>query len=327
MSNNAQKLNVDDYPKIRLGVSGCVIGQKVRFDGGHKRHDFVLNRLSDWVEFVPFCPEVAAGLGVPRPTIRLAKVGVNIRVIGSKDPQLDVTEQLVDTSEKLAEQARDLTGFVFCAKSPTCGMERVKVYNEQGNPDQQTRSGIFAEQILKQYPDLPCEETGRLSDLLLRNSFLVRLFCYARWQEAIRDGIKPVTLINFHARHKYLLMAHSPEHYRQIGPLLADLKSQPITDIAQQYIGLLMAGLKEVATRKKHTNVLMHLQGYFKRDLSKADKAALTDMILRYQQGLLTLAAPLEILKHHLRHHPDDYLAFQYYFQPFPEALVITDAI
>ncbi|MFM2483846.1 YbgA family protein [Celerinatantimonas yamalensis] len=325
MSDTDQPLN--EVIKPRLGVSACTIGEKVRFDGGHKQSEFLLKELAQWVTFVPFCPEVKAGLGVPRPAIRLASIDGQLRVIGSKKADLDVTDALVFASDELVEQASDLTGFVFCAKSPSCGMERVKVYLQSGDPLAQTQSGIFADKLMKCYPAMPCEETGRLNDQLLRESFLCRLFSYARWQTICQNGLTAAMLLDFHQRHKMLLMAHSERHYRQAGPMLSDLKAQPLTELAERYIQLVMDGLRVVATRKKHTNVLMHLQGYFKKNLEKVDKSALTEMILRYQQGLLPLTAPLEMLKHHLRHYPDSYLQLQYYFQPYPEALRVQSVI
>lgn len=312
---------------INLGVSACLMGEKVRYDGGHKKCDFLLDKLHPWVRITPFCPEVKAGLGIPRPAIRLAQIDEKLRVVGTKDATVDVTDALNRASDELCQQAQGLTGFLFCAKSPSCGMERVKVYDEKGNPLVSTRGGIFADKIRHQYPLLPCEESGRLNDDLLRNSFLTRLFCYARWQAMLREGLNGAQLLDFHSRHKYLLLAHSERYYREAGKVLANLKARPIEVIAQDYLTLLMTGLACVATRKKHTNVLMHIQGYFKKHLEKSDKQALTQMILRYQQGLLPLASPIEILKHHLRHYPDDYLQIQYYFSPFPAQLNTSSVI
>lgn len=318
---------VTSQTPIELGVSACLMGEKVRYDGGHKKCDFLLDKLLPWVNITPFCPEVKAGLGIPRPAIRLAQIDSKLRVVGTKNTQLDVTEALNRVSDELCQQASGLTGFLFCARSPSCGMERVKVYDENGNPLMSTRSGIFADKIRHQYPLLPCEENGRLNDELLKNSFLTRLFCFARWQAMLREGLNAARLLDFHCRHKYLLLAHSQSHYREAGQSLANLKAQPIEITAQQYLGILMSGLTCVATRKKHVNVLMHLQGYFKNHLGKSDKAALTEMILRYQKGLLPLASPIEILKYHLRHYPDDYLQIQYYFSPFPAQLNTSSVI
>ncbi|CAG9000971.1 MAG: hypothetical protein CENE_02979 [Candidatus Celerinatantimonas neptuna] len=315
------------YPKIRLGVSACVIGEKVRFDGGHKSSAFLVDELAPWVDFVSFCPEMSAGLGSPRPAIRLVLVDDYIRVQGASRRSLDVTESLLSAVDSLTIKARDLTGFVFCAKSPSCGMERVKVYQPSGDPLPQMRPGVFAGKLMVSYPQIPCEETGRLNDRLLRESFLCRLFCHGDWQQLCKDGLTRASLVEFHSRYKLLLMAHSPEHYRKIGPMLADLRGKDLIVLGEQYIRCLMDGLAITATRKKHTNVLMHIQGYFKRQLSSVDKKALTEMILRYQQGLLPLSAPLEMLCHHLRHFPDDYLQLQTYFQPYPIELVTKSVI
>lgn len=315
------------YSKIRLGVSACVIGEKVRFDGGHKSSVFLVDELAPWVEFVPFCPEMSAGLGSPRPAIRLVLKDEQLRIMGSSKRSLDVTESLLSAVDSLALKAKGLTGFVFCAKSPSCGMERVKVYQPSGDPLPETRSGVFAGKMMGSYPHLPCEETGRLNDRLLRESFLCRLFCHGQWQQLCQTGLTRAGLVEFHSRYKLLLMAHSPEHYRKIGPMLSDLKGQDLHSLGEQYIQCLMEGLAVTATRKKHTNVLMHIQGYFKRQLSSVDKTALTEMILRYQQGLLPLNTPLEMICHHLRHNPDDYLQLQTYFQPYPAELVVKSVI
>lgn len=322
-----EQLTQPDFPPLRLGVSACVIGEKVRFDGGHKQFAFVQQELAPWVEFIPFCPEVKAGLGIPRPTIRLADVAGELRVVESRSPHKDVTEPLTQASNDLVGQAKGLSGFVFCAKSPSCGMERVKVYNETGNPLPEGRPGVFAQALMEQYPELPCEDTGRLNDRLIRESFLCRLFCYGRWQQLVASGITAQKLIEFHSRYKLVLMAHSPKHYKESGPLLAQLKGADLTVLGQRYIELLMAGLSIPATRKKHVNVLMHIQGYFKRQLPAEDKKALNELILRYQQGILPLATPIEMLLHHLRHYPDEYLQVQYYFAPYPETLTVKTVI
>jgi uncharacterized protein YbgA (DUF1722 family)/uncharacterized protein YbbK (DUF523 family) len=315
------------FPPIRLGVSACVIGEKVRFDGGHKQFDFLVKTLKDYVTFKPMCPEVKAGLGIPRPAIRLVSMGEGICIKGTRDPDLDVTDKLEAACHQLSQEAQGLTGFVFCAKSPSCGMERVKVYNESGQLTLDTQPGVFAQQLMLAYPNLPCEETGRLNDLLIRESFLNRLFCYARWQELLQSGLTPTSLIQFHAAHKLLLMAHSPKHYQMAGPILANLSEVSLAEQAEHYLTVLMGGLKVPATRKKHTNVLMHIQGYFKKHLDKLDKKTLTEMILRYQQGMLPLGAPVEMLSHQLRRYPNQYLQLQHYFSPYPEPLRVKSII
>lgn len=315
------------YPSITLGVSACVIGEKVRYDGGHKRFKFLIDELADFVSFKPFCPEVAAGMGIPRAPIRLVSTEQGVRVKGTQDATLDVTEQLTQAADRLTQTAQGLTGFVFCAKSPSCGMERVKLYSEQGHSLPGGQPGIFADKLMQAYPSLPCEETGRLNDLLLRESFLNRLFCFGRWQSLLEGGLTAKGLIEFHTSHKLLLMAHSVNHYQQAGQLLDDLRPEQLESRASQYIQTLMDGLKVAATRKKHTNVLMHIQGYFKKHLDGLDRKMLTEMILRYQKGMLPLSAPLELLGQHLCRHQNDYLQLQHYFRPYPEPLKVRTII
>jgi uncharacterized protein YbgA (DUF1722 family) len=200
-------------------------------------------------------------------------------------------------------------------------MERVKVYHPNGHTLRHDGVGVYAEKIMRKYPYLPCEETGRLNDLLIRESFLVRVFTLDQWMREVAPDLTKQKLIDFHAKHKLMLMAHSPEHYRSVGPLLSDLRGDNLKEIADRYLVALMAGLSVTATRKKHTNVLMHIQGYFKRALESSDKAELTEMIHRYRQGLLPLSAPRELLKHYLRKYSDNYLEGQRYFNPYPETL------
>ncbi|TCI01807.1 DUF1722 domain-containing protein [Corallincola luteus] len=309
--------------KIPVGVSACVVGQKVRFDGGHKQSGFVVRDLDPYFDYRPACPEMAAGMGTPRQTVRLVEDGDWLKVRGSRDRSFDVSDALHNASEKLSDGLADLRGYIFCAKSPSCGMERVKVYHPNGHSLRHDGVGVFAEKILKKYPYLPCEETGRLNDVLIRESFLTRVFTLDLWKRDVEANLTKKSLLDFHAKHKLMLMAHSPEHYRAIGPLLADLSSANLEQVAYSYIVQLMQGLAMPASRKKHTNVLMHIQGYFKRALEVGDKAELTQMIHRYREGLLPLSTPRELLKHYLRKHRDDYLQGQRYFQPYPEHLTV----
>ncbi len=307
--------------KMKIGVSACVVGQPVRFDGGHKQFRFLTDRLGAFADYVPVCPEMAAGLGSPRPTIRQVQLDGRIELRGSANAELVVTDVVDAAAARLAQGLEGLCGFVFCAKSPTCGMERVKIYRPDGNVEAHDGVGVFAAKVMAQYPQLPCEETGRLNDPLIRESFLNRVFAMQRFQVEVLGQLSAKALVDFHASYKFLILAHSPELYRELGKLVADLKAEPLAQRAHQYICLFNQALRKAPTRKKHTNALMHIQGFFKSVLSAADKQALTDMILRYQQGLLPLSAPLEMLKHHQRHIADPYLALQRYFEPYPEVL------
>ncbi|MGB5855991.1 MAG: DUF523 and DUF1722 domain-containing protein [Oceanisphaera sp.] len=303
---------------IRVGISGCLVGQKVRFDGGHKRSDFCTEQLAEFVEFVPVCPEMAIGLGTPRPSIRLVNQGEE--VIAQTAKGVDVTAALRDYGRNMAAQFSGLSGYVLCAKSPSCGMERVRVYHESGKGNAKEGVGIYTQELMQAQPLLPLEEDGRLTDALLRENFVTRVFALHDWQCLCHEGITAAGLIAFHSRYKYLLMAHHRESYLQLGKLLSDL-SVDVSATADAYIEGLMQALSIIVTRKNHTNVLQHLQGYFKHMLNASQREELTDTITQYRQGILPLFAPITLLRHYLKEHPNEYLQQQVYLNPHPEAL------
>ncbi|WP_319781628.1 DUF523 and DUF1722 domain-containing protein [Oceanisphaera sp. IT1-181] len=311
-------------PKIiRVGISGCLIGQKVRFDGGHKRSDFCTEQLINHVEFVPFCPEMAIGLGTPRPSIRLISASSQkgaSNIIAQTAKGEDVTEALRDYGRTMAAQFGGLSGYVLCAKSPSCGMERVRVYHESGQGNAKDGIGIYAAELMKAQPLLPLEEDGRLNDPLLRENFVTRVFALHDWQCLCHKGMTAAGLIAFHSRYKYLLMAHHRDSYLQLGKLLSDLSCN-LEAIADTYIAELMHALSLPVTRNNHTNVLQHLQGYFKRLLNSGQRQELADTINQYHQGILPLFAPITLFRHYLNEFPNDYLQQQVYLNPHPEAL------
>ncbi|NTS76474.1 DUF1722 domain-containing protein [Catenovulum sp. SM1970] len=304
---------------IKLGISACVKGEKVRFDSGHKRSHFCVEELGKHVEYKTFCPEVAVGLPVPRPTIRQVRYGDVIKVC-RPDGSGDVTDPMVEYGRSVASKISDLSGFIFCAKSPSCGMERVKVYHDHGKGSESIGIGVFAEQIMKANPNLPCEENGRLNDAILRENFVMRVFAYKNWQSLVADGLTKHKMIEFHSQYKYLIMAHDYEGYRELGQLLARADIE-LAEQADRYITRLMQALKNKASRKSHTNTLMHLQGYFKKQLSKEQKAELSEHIKAFRDGVMPLMGPITLLKHYLREHPKEYLAQQVYFEPYPVEL------
>lgn len=305
--------------EIKIGISACLTGQQVRFDKSHKRSNFCMDELSKFVSFVPHCPEVAVGLPVPRPTVRQIKKDDVIHV-SRPDGSMEVAEALKEFGEQIAHQSDSLSGFIFCAKSPSCGMERVKVYSEEGHLLNNDGIGVFAEQIMKHNPLLPCEENGRLNDALIRENFVTRVLVYKQWQNLVESGVTKHKLCQFHAKHKYLLMAHHPVVYKELGRYLAQ-SEEAIELLADGYIAGLMKGLQKKATRKTHCNTLQHLLGYFKRELSKEQKQEMVEQIEGYRKGLLPLLAPLTLLKHYLREFPKPYLQGQSYFDPYPAEL------
>lgn len=303
---------------IYVGISACLLGQKVRYDGGHKSSDFCQQQLAKHVEYLPLCPEVGIGMSVPRPTIRLVGDVQKPRAVVQKTGE-DVTERLADFANAREQQLNKISGYILCAKSPSCGMERVRVYAQDSNANVKDGMGIFAQRLRAMFPALPMEEDGRLNDPLLRENFVLRLYVYYEWQKLP----KPITkheLYQFHARHKLLLLAHNQPVYRQLGKTLAevDTLTEAFTD---DYLLRLMTALAKPASRRDHTNVLQHVQGYFKQHLDSAGRTELAELILRYNDGQEPLAAPLTLIQHYLKRFPDPYLQSQSYFQPYPDNL------
>ena len=311
---------------IRIGVSSCLVGQEVRFDGGHKRNVFMLNNLSPYFEFVPYCPEVAIGMGVPRPPMRLVQRQDGVHAVGTQDPTLDNTEALRDYAFEVSGQLQAVSGYILKKDSPSCGMERVRVYDSNNVPAK-TGSGIYADTLMQCHPDLPFEEEGRLMDPVLRENFIERVFIYYRWQQMIKDGLTPSALVDFHSRHKFNVLAHDEPAYRRLGRLVADAGTEQLASLAGRYIDILMQALKIPATRKRHTNVLMHVMGYLKNSLDGDDKQELLEVLDKYRLGQVPLIVPITLLKHHLRKYPQPYIDQQYYMNPYPEELMLRNSL
>jgi uncharacterized protein YbgA (DUF1722 family)/uncharacterized protein YbbK (DUF523 family) len=317
----------ESSPPIRIGVSSCLLGQPVRFDAGHKRDPFLTDILSRYFAFVPVCPEVAIGLGIPRPPIRLEGDPEAPEAVGVRDKGIRVTAALAQYGRRMGEELADLSGYVLKSKSPSCGMERVKVYPSAGQPAVNRGVGVYVRAFRQVQPLLPMEEEGRLNDPVLRENFIQRVFSYRRWQDLAASGLSPQKLVGFHARHKLVLMAHSPVQYRALGRLVADAGARPLGALTGEYLEGFMTALKLIATRKKHANVLMHLLGYLKRAIDAEDKAELLELIDRYRNRQLPLIVPVTLLRHHFRRHPHPYVVDQVYLEPYPEELVLRNSI
>lgn len=312
--------------KIRLGISSCLLGQKVRFDGNHKLDSFLSGTLGRFFELVPVCPEVAIGLGVPRPPIRLTGSAAAPRAVGVKDASIDVTDKLAAYGKRRARELDDLSGYVFKSRSPSCGMERVKIYQSSGAPAKSGR-GIYADAFLSNQPWLPAEEEGRLGDPRLRENFIERVFVYRCWQDLLARGLTAARLVEFHTRHKLALMAHDVQAYRALGRLVARAGRRDLKEAGREYLVRLMQALQRPATRQRHANVLLHLMGYLKKNLDADDKAELLGMIHDYRRGQAPFAAPLTLLKHHFWRHPDRYIAGQTYLSPDPRELLLRGGL
>ena len=308
-------------PPLLLAISECLLGSEVRYDGSGARSSFPHAALQGLFEYRGICPEVGIGLGTPRAPIRLVGEVAAPRVVGVKDPGLDVTEALADYGRARAAELGGVVGYVLMKGSPSCGLFRVKVYPHDGTevtgaPTLKGR-GAYAAAVTAALPDLPVEENGRLHDPVLRENFVTRTFAYSHWQALLARGLTRGRLVEFHSRYKYLLMAHSVPHYEQAGRLLSNLK-EDLAGKARAYLSVLMTGLANPAGRRNHANVLSHLQGYFKRALDGPARQELETLVHGYRRGELPLLAPLTLIKHHLREHPDEYLANQVYLDPHP---------
>lgn len=309
-------------PLIRIGISSCLLGARVRYDGNHKLDAFVTETLGRFFEFVPVCPEVGIGMGVPRPAIRLVGEVASPRAVGREDTTLDVTARLRAYGTRMAHELDGLSGYIFKSKSPSCGLERVPVYGAHGPANRHGR-GLFAAAFLADQPWLPAEEEGRLCDPDLRENFIERVYAFRRWQDVEQGGVTAARLVDFHASHKLALMAHDVEAYRALGRMVAKAERRVARALAHDYLGHFMQAFSKRATPARHANVLMHLMGYLKQQLDATDKAELREVIERYRKGELPLVAPLTLLRHHFRRHPHPYVARQTYLEPYPGELVL----
>lgn len=305
--------------RIRIAVSSCLVGQEVRYDGGHKHNEYITDTLGELFEFVPYCPEVAIGMGIPRPPVRLVQVGQEVRAQGVKDATQDVTSKLLAYADKVAPKLHSVSGYILKKNSPSCGMERVKLYNAKGHPAGKT-SGIYAGRLQELHPELPFEEEGRLMNPVLRENFIERVLVYHRWQQLTDKRLTARGLVDFHTRHKFLLLAHDEQIYRALGRRVATAGRGNVTELGRQYIAQLMQGLRKPATRARHVNVLQHIAGYFKKQLDAGDRSELQEVIRDYHRGRLPRLAVITLLRHHLRRHPDPYLEAQAYLAVEPAA-------
>jgi len=309
---------------IRIGVSACVLGQNVRFDGGHKLDHFVRDTLGSFVQFVHVCPELEMGLGVPRESLRLVRIGKSVRMISQSG--VDHTATMKDYARKRCDrlEGEALCGFIVQKNSPSCGMERVKVYRENTMPERNGR-GMFTAALMERMPHLPVEEVGRLNDPGLRENFVERVFAYRRLRQMFSGRWTVGDLVAFHAREKLLLLSHDRPSYEKLGRLVASAKRRPRAEVADEYQKLMLEALGRLATRGKQTNVLSHISGYFKSLLDDDDRREVREVIESYRNGLVPLIVPITLLRHHVRRHGVDYLAQQTYMDPHPRELMLRN--
>ena len=312
---------------IRLGISSCLLGEQVRFDGGHKRDPFLVETFGRFVEWVPVCPEVELGLGTPREALRLVRTADGIRMVNTRSGR-DISDAMRAWAGKRAEAlAKErLAGYVLKKDSPSCGMERVKIYTDGGMPEKQGR-GLFAEALMHRFPQLPVEEEGRLSDPRLRDNFVERVFAYVRLRALFEARWTVGDVVRFHTAHKMTLLAHEPAIYDELGRQVAKAKGADRGAFAAQYRDRFMDALARMATTRKHTNVLMHMAGHFKALLDADEKQELLTTIHDYREGLVPLVVPLTLVRHHVRRHKVEYLAGQVYLDPHPKELMLRNHV
>jgi uncharacterized protein YbgA (DUF1722 family)/uncharacterized protein YbbK (DUF523 family) len=307
--------------KIKVGISTCLLGQPVRYDGGHQRDRYLIDTLGQYMEYVPVCPEVECGLGTPREAMRLVGNPENPRLVTRKTG-VDHTQKMIRWAKKrlVTLKKESLCGFIFKSKSPSSGMSRVKVYNDQGMPAQ-TGVGMFARAFMEHFPLIPVEEDGRLHDPRIRENFIERIFTLKRWRDSVTKSPRLGNLMDFHARQKLLILSHSQKHSRLMGKLVADGKVMPVKELYNQYERLLMEALALKTTGKKNYNVLQHLMGYFKKQLTTDEKLELLEVFEQYRKGFTPLIVSLTLINHYVRKHDQPYLKMQTYLNPHPVEL------
>lgn len=313
--------------KIPVGISACLLGDNVRFNGGHSRSLYCLGPLSEYFDYKKFCPEMAAGFGTPRPTMRLEGDPSNPRLVFSNKRNIEITEQLVTSNERYLENLPDLDGYIVMKNSPSCGYERIKVYQENGHPHMKRVRGLFTQSLMDRYPHLPIEEDGRLNDPLLRENFLLRVFAHHEFRNTVVNNLSMKHLIDYHSRYKYIVMAHSQPAYKAIGRLLSGQETSSIEDLAEEYFRQFMVALAKPAKRKNHCNVLMHLVGYLKREVDAKVRQDILNVIEQYRRGEVNLTTPITLLYHYLKLYGSEYVKEQRYFTPYPQALGIRNTV
>lgn len=308
---------------IKLGISSCLLGQKVRYDGGHKQLKLLTKDWSRFFEYTPNCPEVAIGMSTPRKVIRLVNRNDSVHLVDSNDQTIDHTSKMIDHSSSYCDSLDDISGYILTSNSPSCGMERVKVYqDENSRMGKKDGVGLFASVLMNRFPNLPIEEDGRLNDLRIRDNFLTRVFAYNDFQKLKRSGFTRGKIIKFHSRYKYLLMAHYVKGYQELGKLVAKVVDYDLNEFGEIYLSKLMESLSKKTTKRNHTNTLQHIQGYFRESISNEEKQELSAIIMKYHGGILPIQAPLTLLGHYLKKYPNEYLQSQVYFSPYPEELM-----
>jgi len=311
--------------KTRVGISSCLLGEKVRYDGGHKWDRYLTETLGRYFEWVPVCPEVEYGLPIPREAMRLVGDPEAPRLVTLRTA-IDHTQGMLEwAGRRVKELEREgLCGFIFKSRSPSSGLKGVKVYTEAGMPSHRG-VGLFARAFTERFPLMPVEDDGRLQDPTLRENFIERIFAFKRWREFEGRGGSLRDLVDFHTDHKLLILSHSPRHYSSLRKLVAQGKKYGLERLRSEYLKLLMEGLGLIATVKKNTNVLQHMMGYFKRQLSADEKQELSEVIQSYHDSLAPLIVPIVLIQHYVRKYGEPYLKRQLYLKPHPAEMMLRN--
>lgn len=314
-------------PKPRVLISSCLLGNNVRFNGGHKHHSLCNNELGQYLDLIPYCPEMEIGLGVPRKPIRLVKDGDTVEARETDNAQINHSEALQSKAQEALKLA-PISGFIGANNSPSCATLSSKIYSSSGHPIGKG-PGIFAASLHESKPELPLEEAGRLNNIAIRESFITRVYTYQSWQQLIQTGLTSRKLVAFHSEHKYLLMCHHYETYKSLGRLVANINKSHLHQQGNAYFCSLMEALSYKPTRGQQCNTLLHIMGYLKRDLCKEDKQELFEYIDQFRNGIVPIIVPISMLKHHLGKHKENlhYILSQRYLNPYPYQLGLRSHI
>lgn len=313
---------------IRVGISSCLLGQEVRYDGGHKRDRYIVDTLGEYFEWLPVCPEVEFGMGTPREPIRLEREGESVQLVTINTRQ-DLTSGMRRfASRRAAKLAKEnLAGYLLKKDSPSCGVQRVKVYPNEKGQARREGVGLFAAALIEACPHLPVEDEGRLCDARLRENWIQRVFAHHALRGLWRPRWTVGDLVAFHTRYKFVLMAHDEPTYRALGRLVASAKQLPRPELRATYESQFMQALKRIATARKNTNVLEHMYGHLKKKLDAASRAELIGHIEDYRTGLVPLVVPLTLIRHYVRIFEVEYLADQVYLNPHPKELSLLNHV
>lgn len=317
--------------EIPVGISACVMGEEVRFNGGHSQSRICRNQLTSHFKFQTFCPEVSANFGIPRPSMRLIGKPSAPTLTFVKTPAdggvTDLTQQLIDACQPMLKRCHDLDGFILKKDSPSCGMERVKVYQDSGHPHSERSAGLFARALMQQHPNLPVEEDGRLNDPQLRENFVMRVFAHHHFRQEVTQQPSFHHLLQFHSSYKYLLMAHDQVAYRTLGKMLAVAHDEPLEPLIARYFDQFMTAIKQPTSRGAHCNVMQHIMGYLKQNVDSDARQAILSVFEQYRLGEVNLITPMTLLSHYIQQHGSDYIRAQRYLEPYPAHLGLRNQV